>query len=32
VAALAACPEPDILLNNADGPAPGDFRRWTRAT
>jgi 3-oxoacyl-[acyl-carrier protein] reductase len=30
-AALAACPEPDILLNNADGPAPGDFRDWTRA-
>ena len=29
-AALAACPEPDILLNNADGPAPGDFRTWTR--
>src|SRR5262249_41130423 len=25
-AALAACPEPDILLNNADGPLPGDFR------
>ena len=31
-AALAACPEPDILLNNADGPMPGDFRKWTRAT
>jgi 3-oxoacyl-[acyl-carrier protein] reductase len=31
-AALAACPEPDILLNNADGPAPGDFRSWTRET
>lgn len=29
-AALAACPEPDILLNNADGPLPGDFRAWTR--
>jgi 3-oxoacyl-[acyl-carrier protein] reductase len=28
--ALAACPEPDILLNNADGPLPGDFRNWTR--
>lgn len=28
--ALAACPEPDILLNNADGPSPGDFRNWTR--
>ena len=29
-AALAACPQPDILLNNADGPVPGDFRDWTR--
>lgn len=29
-AALAACPAPDILVNNADGPAPGDFRRWSR--
>jgi 3-oxoacyl-[acyl-carrier protein] reductase len=29
-AALAACPQPDILLNNADGPMPGDFRKWTR--
>jgi len=29
-AALAACPAPDILLNNADGPLPGDFRTWTR--
>jgi short-subunit dehydrogenase len=29
-AALAACPEPDILLNNADGPLPGDFRNWSR--
>jgi 3-oxoacyl-[acyl-carrier protein] reductase len=29
-AAIAACPEPDILLNNADGPAPGDFRDWSR--
>ena len=28
--ALAACPAPDILLNNADGPPPGDFRTWTR--
>jgi 3-oxoacyl-[acyl-carrier protein] reductase len=27
--ALAACPAPDILLNNADGPVPGDFRNWT---
>ena len=29
-AALATCPEPDILLNNADGPMPGDFREWRR--
>jgi 3-oxoacyl-[acyl-carrier protein] reductase len=29
-AALAACPEPDILLNNAGGPPHGDFREWTR--
>jgi 3-oxoacyl-[acyl-carrier protein] reductase len=29
-AAVAACPAPDILLNNADGPVPGDFRSWTR--
>jgi 3-oxoacyl-[acyl-carrier protein] reductase len=29
-AAVAACPDPDILLNNADGPVPGDFRMWTR--
>ncbi len=29
-AALAACPEPDILINNADGPLPGDFRSLTR--
>ena len=29
-AVLDACPEPDILLNNADGPMPGDFRTWTR--
>lgn len=29
-AVLAACPEPDILLNNAGGSAPGDFRDWTR--
>jgi len=27
-AALAACPAPDILLNNAGGMAPGDFRDW----
>jgi 3-oxoacyl-[acyl-carrier protein] reductase len=29
-AALEACPEPDILLTNADGPVPGDFRNWSR--
>jgi len=23
-----ACPAPDILINNAGGPAPGDFRNW----
>ena len=28
--ALAACPSPDILINNADGPLPGDFRDWSR--
>jgi 3-oxoacyl-[acyl-carrier protein] reductase len=26
--ALQACPEPDILINNAGGPPPGDFRDW----
>src|SRR6202035_788796 len=30
-AALAACPAPDILINNAGGPPPGDFREWDRA-
>ncbi|MCJ2136740.1 SDR family oxidoreductase [Methylobacterium sp. J-026] len=29
-AALAACPEPDILVTNAGGPPPGDFRDWDR--
>ena len=29
-AALAACPQPDILINNAGGPPPGDFRDWGR--
>ncbi len=29
-AALGACPHPDILINNAGGPPPGDFRDWTR--
>src|SRR5262245_10553055 len=27
---LAACPEPDIVVNNAGGPPPGDFRDWNR--
>jgi 3-oxoacyl-[acyl-carrier protein] reductase len=27
-ALLAACPHPDILINNAGGPPPGDFRDW----
>src|SRR5687768_14927624 len=27
-AALAACPQVDILINNAGGPPPGDFRSW----
>ncbi len=27
---IEACPEPDILLNNAGGMAPGDFRDWDR--
>jgi 3-oxoacyl-[acyl-carrier protein] reductase len=29
--ALAACPNPDILINNAGGPPPGDFREWDRS-
>jgi 3-oxoacyl-[acyl-carrier protein] reductase len=29
-AALAACPQPDILINNAGGPPAGDFRDWDR--
>jgi 3-oxoacyl-[acyl-carrier protein] reductase len=28
--ALAACPKPDTLVNNAGGPPPGDFREWDR--
>ena len=31
-AALKACPSPDILINNAGGPPPGDFRDWDRET
>jgi len=35
-ALLAACPNPDILINNAGGPPPGDFKDfslddWRRA-
>ncbi|MEL7303801.1 MAG: SDR family oxidoreductase, partial [Pseudomonadota bacterium] len=35
-ALLEACPEPDILINNAGGPPPGDFKEfsmedWRRA-
>jgi len=30
-AALAANPSPDILVTNAGGPPPGDFREWDRA-
>jgi len=29
-AILAACPDPDILINNAGGPPSGDFRNWDR--
>jgi 3-oxoacyl-[acyl-carrier protein] reductase len=28
--ALAACPQVDILVTNAGGPPPGDFRSWDR--
>ncbi len=28
--ALAACPQVDMLVTNAGGPPPGDFREWTR--
>ena len=28
-ALLAACPEPDILINNAGGPPPGDFKDFS---
>ncbi len=30
-AALAAAPQVDILINNAGGPPPGDFRDWSEA-
>lgn len=29
-AALATCPQPDLLITNAGGPPPGDFRDWDR--
>src|SRR4029079_1752135 len=29
-AALAACPDPDILVTNAGGPPPGAFRQFDR--
>src|SRR6516165_3747659 len=29
-AVVAACPDADILINNAGGPQPGDFRQVTR--
>lgn len=31
-AIVEAMPQPDILLNNAGGPPPGDFRTWDRET
>ncbi len=30
-ALVAACPEPDILINNNAGPPPGKFQDWGRA-
>lgn len=30
-AVLAACPAPDMLINNAGGPPLGDFRDWDEA-
>ena len=29
-AVIAACPRPDILVNNSQGPLPGNFREWSR--
>jgi 3-oxoacyl-[acyl-carrier protein] reductase len=29
-AAIKACPRPDILITNSQGPLPGDFRDWSR--
>jgi 3-oxoacyl-[acyl-carrier protein] reductase len=31
-ALLAACPEPDILVNNNAGPPPGKLEQWDHAT
>jgi 3-oxoacyl-[acyl-carrier protein] reductase len=30
-ALLTACPNPDIVINNAGGPPAGDFRDWSQA-
>jgi 3-oxoacyl-[acyl-carrier protein] reductase len=30
-AAVHACPQPDILITNAGGPPPGDFREWDQS-
>jgi 3-oxoacyl-[acyl-carrier protein] reductase len=30
-AVVRACPDPDILVTNAGGPPPGDFRDWDEA-
>jgi 3-oxoacyl-[acyl-carrier protein] reductase len=29
-AVIAACAQPDILINNSQGPLPGNFREWSR--
>lgn len=29
-ALMQACPQPDIVVNNAGGPPPGDFRAWNQ--
>jgi 3-oxoacyl-[acyl-carrier protein] reductase len=29
-AAITACPQPDILISNSQGPLPGNFRAWSR--
>ncbi|TDF36654.1 SDR family oxidoreductase [Alteromonadaceae bacterium M269] len=30
-ALFEACPTPDIVVNNAGGPPPGDFREWDQS-